>query len=51
MSRTDGTTSSIEIDKDNNITLKHASGSYIKMDANGDIIIQAQRHVRINEGG
>lgn len=37
--------SSIEIDKDNSIQLKHRSGSYIKMTSDGDIIIDAKRHL------
>lgn len=48
ISRNYGTISSIEINKDNSVLLKHGSGSYIKLDENGDIIIQASRYVVIN---
>lgn len=43
----EGKSTSIEIDKDNNIILKHESGSYFKMSENGDIIIDASNNVVI----
>lgn len=50
--RKDGVNESmVQIDGDNNIYLKHDCGSYIKLDSNGDIIINATRNIVSNQGG
>lgn len=41
---------SITVDVDNNMILSHQSGSYIKFDTNGDIIIKSTGKIRMNQG-
>lgn len=47
----EGGSSSMHIASDNSVTFSHQSGSYIKLDSNGDIHIKAAGKIKLNEGG
>lgn len=44
-------TSTFTIDEANSISMNHYTGSYIKLDSSGDIIIEAKNKIRMNQGG